>query len=97
MFGDNWKARIDSALSGIGRDLDDMVRRGRLFLQGLDTAEQLVLMGLVMIGLFYLLLGYFRAGNEDEKAAGQFMGIMFMTVAAAAGLGWIASGYSATA
>lgn len=95
MFGDNWKARIDSALSGIGRDIDEMVRRGRQFVEGLETTERLVLLGLVMIGLFYLMLGHFRGGNEEDKAGGRFIGILFVTVAAAAGLGWMASGYTA--
>jgi hypothetical protein len=94
MFGDNWKARIDSALSGIGRDMKDMARQGWQFLESLETTEQLVLLGLVMIGLFYLLMGHFKGGNEEEKAGGRFMGIMFMTVAAAATLGWVASGYT---
>ncbi len=94
MFGDNWKARIDSALSGIGRDLKDMARQGWQFFERLETTEQLVLLGLIMIGLFYLLLGHFKASDEEERAAGQFMGTMFMTVAAAACLGWVASGYT---
>lgn len=94
MFIDIWKARIDSALSGMGRDIDQMVRQGRHFLQGLETTEQLVLMGLLMIGLFYLLLGHTRGGDEEEKAGGRFVGILFMTVAMAACLGWMASGYT---
>ena len=94
MFGDNWKARIDSVLSGIGRDMKDMARQGWQFFESLETTEQLVLIGLVMIGLFYLLIGHFKGGNEEEKAGGRFMGIMFMTVAAAATLGWVASGYT---
>ncbi len=94
MFGNNWKARIDSALSGMGRDLSDMAHRGRQFFESLETTEQLVLLGLVTMGLFYLLVGQFKGGNEEEQAGGRFMGIMFMTVAAAATLGWVASGYT---
>lgn len=96
MFGGNWKARIDSVLSGIGRDVEDMLRQGWQFFERLETTEQLVLLGLFIIGLFYLLVGHFKGGNEEEKAGGRFMGIMFMTVAAAAMLGWVASGYTTT-
>lgn len=52
MLADIGKERIESALSGVGRDLDDMVGQGKRFVEGLDTTEQLVLVGLVLIGLF---------------------------------------------
>jgi hypothetical protein len=95
MLADNWKARIESALSGVGRDLDVMVTQGRRFVEGLNTTEQLVLTGLALIGLFYLVFGHFKGGDEHEKAGGRFVGIMFMIVAMAAGLGWMASDYAA--
>ena len=94
MLADIGKARIDSALSGVGRDLDDMVGQGRRFVEGLNTTEQLVLMGLVLIGLFYLVFGHFLSGSEDERAGDRFVGTMFMMVAMAAGLGWLASDYA---
>lgn len=95
MLADIGKERIESALSGVGRDLDDLVGQGKRFVEGLDTTEQLVLMGLVLIGLFYLVFGHFQGGSEDERAGGRFVGIMFMMVAMAAGLGWLASDYAA--
>ncbi|MBA4338537.1 hypothetical protein [Hyphomonas sp.] len=95
MLADIGKERIESALSGVGRDLDDMVGQGKRFVEGLDTTEQLVLVGLILIGLFYLVFGHFQGGDPDEKAGGRFVGIMFMMVAMAAGLGWMASDYAA--
>jgi hypothetical protein len=95
MLADIGKERIDSALSGVGRDLNDMVGQGKRFVEGLDTTEQLVLMGLVLIGLFYLVFGHLQGASEDERAGGRFVGIMFMMVAMAAGLGWLASDYAA--
>jgi hypothetical protein len=95
MLADIGKERIESALSGVGRDLDDMVGQGKRFMEGLDTTEQLVLVGLVLIGLFYLVFGHFQGDDPDEKAGGRFVGIMFMMVAMAAGLGWMASDYAA--
>ncbi|MDP1554816.1 MAG: hypothetical protein Q8L84_05090 [Hyphomonas sp.] len=91
MLGNNWKARIDSALSDVGRDLNNMVRQGAQFVEGLETTERLVLLCLVTFGTFYLLVGHFRGKTEDERAGGRFIGVMFMTVAAAASLGWMAS------
>ncbi len=91
MLGSNWKARIDSALSDVERDLNNMVRQGTQFVQGLETTERLVLLCLVTFGLFYLMVGHFRGKTEDERAGGRFIGVMFMTVAAAASLGWMAS------
>jgi hypothetical protein len=91
MLADNWKARIESALSGVGRDLNDMVSQGSRFFEGLDTNGQIVLLSLVLIGLFYLVFGHFQGGDEDKRAGGRFVGIMFMMVAMAAGLGWMAS------
>lgn len=91
MLGNNWKARIDSALSDAGRDLKDMVRQGMQCVQGLETTEQLILLCLVTFGMFYLLVWHFRGRTGDEHAGGRFIGIMFMTLAAAASLGWMAS------
>ncbi len=95
MLGNNWKARIDSALSDVERDLNSMVRQGTQFVQGLETTERLVLLCLVTFGMFYLLAGHFGGRTEDERAGGRFIGVMFMTVAAAASLGWIASSITA--
>lgn len=94
MLADNWKARIESALSDSGRDLNDMVSQAIRFVEGLDKAGQIVLFGLVLIGLFYFLFGLFEGGDEDKKAGGRCIGIMFMMVAMAAGLGWMASDYA---
>ena len=91
MLADNWKARIESARSGVGRDLNDMVSQGSRFVEGLDTNGQIVLLSLVLIGLFYLVFGHFQGGDEAERAGGRFVGMMFMMVAMAAGLGWMAS------
>lgn len=95
MLAENWKARIESALSGVERDLNDLLAQAGRFVAGLSTTELLVLMGLVLIGMFYLLLGHFRGGDEYERAAGRFVGIMFVMVVMAAGLGWMASAYAA--
>jgi len=95
MLADNWKARIESALSGVGRDLNDLLAHAARFVVGLSTTEQLVLTGLVLIGFLYLMFGHFRGGDEDEKAGGRFVGIMFVMVAMAAGLGWMASASAA--
>ena len=91
MLGNNWKARIDSALSDVERDLNNMVRQAARFVEGLETTERLVLLCLVTFGMFYLMVGHFRGKTEDERAGGRFIGVMFMAVAAAASLGWIAS------
>jgi len=91
MLADNWKARIESALSGVERDLNDMVSQTIRFVEGLDMAGQIVLLGPFLIGLFYLVFGHFQSGDEDKRAGGRFVGIMFMMVAMAAGLGWMAS------
>lgn len=91
MLADDWKARIESALTGVGRDLNDMVSQAIRFVEGLDKAGQIVLFGLVLIGLFYFLFGLFQGGDEDKRAGGRFVGILFMMVAMAAGLGWMAS------
>lgn len=45
MLADNWKALIEAALSGAGRDLNDMVSQGSRFVEGLDKAGQTVLLG----------------------------------------------------
>jgi hypothetical protein len=94
MLADNWKARIESALSGVRRGLNDMVSQGGRFVEGLDKAGQIVLLGLVLIGMFYLVFGHSQGGDEDERAGGRFVGIMFMIVTMAAGLGWMASDYA---
>lgn len=94
MLADNWKARIGSALSGAGRDLNDMVSQAIRFVEGLDTNGRIVLLGLVLIGLFYLVSGHFQGGDEDKRAGGRFVGITFIIVAMAAGLGWMASDYA---
>ncbi|MEX1251863.1 MAG: hypothetical protein WEA77_11790 [Hyphomonas sp.] len=94
MFGNNWKARIEPARSGMGLDLSGVARRGRQFFESLKTTQQLVLPGPVTMGLFQLLVGQFKGGSVDEQAGKRFMGIMFMIVAAAATLGWTASGYT---
>ncbi len=90
-----WKARIDSALSGIGRDLDRMAREARQILEGLDSTERIVLLGLMLIGILFLMLHYFRGRGEAEDGVGQFVGVLFMLTALAAGAGWTVAGYTA--
>jgi|JI10StandDraft_1071094.scaffolds.fasta_scaffold363747_2 hypothetical protein len=90
-----WKARAESALSGVGRDVNELARQAKAYLAGLDTTERLVLLGLVAIGLFYFVLVYFQRREDEEKAGGHFMGLMFVLVALAAGAGWTISGLSA--
>ena len=91
MLADNWKALIEAALSGAGRDLNDMVslgaflskdwtRRGR---QSCSARPDWPVLHCVWP---------FPGGDEDKRAGGRFVGIMFMMVAMAAGLGWMASG-----
>ena len=95
MTGDNWKARVDSALSGVGRDLNEMVHKAKAFVSGLDTTEKLILLGLVLIGFFYLLLHHFQSREDGEKAGGRFVGLMFVMMAVAAGFGWMMSEHGA--
>jgi len=95
MTGENWKARVDSALSGVGRDLDEMVHKAKVFVAGLDTTEKLVLIGLVLIGLFYLLLHHVQSREDGESQGGRFVGLLFVMVAIAAGFGWTVSDHSA--
>jgi hypothetical protein len=38
--------------------------------------------------------GHFQGGDEDKRAGGGFVGILFMMLAMAAGLGWMASDYA---
>lgn len=92
MDGFTWKARIESALSGVGRDLHNMVRRFAQYLEGLQTSEKLVLAGVLMMGMFFLLLHHFQGRREGEEASVRFVGSMFLFVAVAAVFGWMASG-----
>lgn len=71
-----------------------MVSQGSRLVEGLDKAGQIVLFGLVLIGLFYLVSGLFQGGNGDKRAGGRFFGILFMMVAMAAGLGSMVSAYA---
>lgn len=91
MDGANWTSRIDSALAKAARDLADIAGQARRFVAGLDLTEQLVLLGLLMIGLFYLLLTHFQASEDGQKAGSQFAGFLFASVAVAACFGWMVS------
>lgn len=92
MVGFIWTARIESVLSGVGRDLHDIVRHFTQDLERLQTTQKLVLAGLVIVGLFFVLLRHFRGQQEGESAGVQFVGLMFVCVTLAAGLGWLAGG-----
>jgi len=90
-----WKIRFDTVIQGIGRDLAAMAHDAKLFLTGLSTTERLVLTGLLMIGLFFLLLSQFQKRDGAEHGEGKFAGFLFLLVAAAAGAGWMISGDTA--
>lgn len=95
MIGAIWKVRLDAACSVVARDASDMARQMRHFIASLDTTERMVLIGLALIGAFYLLLDQFHAGDDARPANGRFAGIMFALTAIAAGLGWAISGRNA--
>lgn len=87
-----WKTQVETAMHDIGRDLAAMTREAKHFLAGLSTTERLVLTGLLMIGLFFLLLSQFQKRDGAEHGEGQFAGLLFLLVAAATGAGWMMSG-----
>ncbi len=88
MDGEIWTSRLDSALARAARELADLAGQARRFVAGLDLTEQLVLLGLVMIGLFYLVLTHLQASEDGQKAGGRFAGVLFVLLAVAAGFGW---------
>jgi hypothetical protein len=90
-----WKARLDSVLSGIGRDLDDMVRQSKLFLERLDSTERIVLLGLMLIGFLFVLLHQFNRSDENQNAVGRFVGLLFAMVTLAAAAGWTIADHTA--
>jgi hypothetical protein len=90
-----WKTQVETALHFIARDLAGMEREARQFLAGLNTTERLVLTGLLMIGLFFLLLSQFQKRDGAENGEGKFAGFLFLLVAVAAGAGWMISGDTA--
>ncbi len=90
-----WKARLESALSGIERDLDDMVRQAKLFLERLDSTERIVLLGLMLIGFLFVLLHQFKSGDESQNEVVRFVGLMFAMTALAAAAGWTIGGQAA--
>lgn len=95
MNGVSSTARINSALSDLRHELGDLFRQVKVFVVGLDTAEQMVLLGLMMIGLFYLVLSHFQRRDDTERAGAHFAGLIFVMVAVAAGFGWTVSSHSA--
>ncbi|MBA3069439.1 MAG: hypothetical protein FP825_13285 [Hyphomonas sp.] len=90
-----WKDRIDSTLTRVERDLGDIAAGARHYFARLDTAERMVFLGLLVIGLFYLLLRHFQRPEDGEETDGQFAGFLFVIVAVAAGFGWMVSGQTA--
>ena len=95
MSTDIWKARLDSALSGMRRDLDDMVRQSRQFLERLDSTERVVLLGLLLIGVLFLLLHHFNSSDDNQNSTGRFVGMLFVMVTVAAGAGWMIADHTA--
>ncbi|MEQ9505992.1 MAG: hypothetical protein RLO80_06945 [Hyphomonas sp.] len=90
-----WKARLDSTLSGMERDLDEMARQARLFLERLDSTERIVLLGLMLIGVLFFLLHHFKGSDESQNQVGQFVGVLFAMVTVAAVAGWTVADYTA--
>ncbi|HAY08254.1 MAG TPA: hypothetical protein DCY26_16575 [Hyphomonas sp.] len=89
MEGGLWKARIESALASIGRDIGDMYRQATSFLGHLSMSERLVLIGLALMGTLYLLISHIARRRKGEAAESRFVGILFGIVAIAAGAGWL--------
>jgi hypothetical protein len=89
MEGHIWKARIDTALANAGRDIGDALRQAKAYISGLDATERLILIGLATIGLFYLLFSHVARRRGGEPAEGRFVGLLFVMVAFAAGIGWM--------
>lgn len=89
MEGGLWKARIESALWNIGRDIGDMYRQVVAFLGQLSTMERLILIGLALMGTLYLLISHVARRRRGEAAESRFVGILFVFVAIAAGAGWL--------
>ncbi len=89
MEGGLWKARIESALASIGRDIGDMHRQMTAYLGHLSTTERMVLIGLALMGTLYLLISHIARQRNGEAAESRFVGILFAFVAMAAGAGWL--------
>jgi hypothetical protein len=92
MGGGLWKARLESALANAGRDISDMYRQMTAYIGNLSATERLVLLGLAMIGLFYLLFSHLSRRRNGDSPEGRFAGILFIMVALAALAGWMMSG-----
>lgn len=85
MEGGLWKARIESALASIGRDIGDMYRQMTTYLGHLSTTERLVLLGLALMGTFYLIFSHLARRKTDEAAESRFVGILFVFAVSATG------------
>lgn len=94
MSGVSSTVRINSALSDLRHELGALFRQVKAYIVGLDTAEQMVLLGLLMIGLFYLVLNHFQRREDTERAGARFAGLIFVMVAVAAGFGLTVSGHT---
>lgn len=91
MEGGLWKARLDSALSNAGRDIGDMYRQVTAYTGNLSATERLILLGLAMLGIFYLVLSHLARRRKGESADGRFVGLLLVMMALAAGAGWLVS------
>ncbi len=86
-----WKAKLDSMLHAVSRDLGDIWLELKYVFASLDTAERIVLLCLVAIGSFYLLLGHFQRGSSGDDSTVRFAGLMFGAVVLLASAGWMVS------
>ena len=85
MEGGLWKARIESALASMGRDIGDMYRQMTAYLGHLSMTERLVLLGLALMGVFYLLFSHLARRKRGEAAESRFLGILFVFAVSATG------------
>jgi protein-S-isoprenylcysteine O-methyltransferase Ste14 len=82
---------MDAMLHTASRGLGDFWREMKTLFAGLDATERMVVVCLVVIGVFYVLLGYFQRGSSGNDSTVRFAGLMFASVVLLAGAGWMVS------
>jgi NhaP-type Na+/H+ or K+/H+ antiporter len=83
------RADLDAALAGLERDFGRVAREMEQFFSVLGTTEKLVLVGLTLLGLFYLLIRNVQRRRSEEQAEQRFVGLLLVVLTFAVGLGWI--------